>query len=128
MDYKVNAQLDFHDERNTFGYVLVRAQDNKNYLAWVFFEYNSARGVAHHAAWYIVQNDEWREIPNSRTEDFPKDRPFSVEVQVKWDVINSYIDGEQAGSWSSLPFPSGKVGAGVRAYRSDATVSIDNFR
>ena len=127
-NYSVNAKFDLKDESANCGAVLVRVQDFQNFIAWEFcYFYNFSAAYNKLATWYIVQNGEWTEIPNTQLEEFPIDKQFSIKVIVKDDVIQSFVNNEQINSFSGLPFSSGKVGARIQSDSISNTLSFDDF-
>jgi len=127
-DYKVSTQINLQDESGNCGSVLVRAQDAKNFLAWEFcIFYQFVGGRESIATWYIVQNGEWIEIPNTKTESFPSDKQFNIEVIVKGNVIQSFVNRELVNSFSGFPFTTGKAGVRIQSNSVSKTLSFDNF-
>jgi hypothetical protein len=126
-DYTVSLKIDHHGAGwNNFNYVIVRAQDTKNFIALRFGDVVNY-SAAHNAFWYTVKDGNWILIPNTTFSDWYFDRPFEVKIIVKGDVIESYINGQQSSFFSGLAFTKGLIGIGIETSVADRTVSFDDF-
>jgi hypothetical protein len=123
-DYTVSIKINHHGVQENYSYVIVRAQDERNFIALKFVHY---RVLEHSAIWYIVQDGNWTKVPNTYYADWPLDRQIEVKVVVKGDIIMSYVDGNQTSLFSGLPYTNGIVGFGAETVVSDQTVTFDDF-
>ncbi len=112
--------------------ILVRVRDTKNFLAFKIHDGEGciANTPIEYAAWYAVKDGEWVEVSNTRYTDYPHTKPFEVEIQVRDNIITTFVNSEQANSFSNLPFSTGKVGLLVESFKDGdrvQTATIDNF-
>ncbi|HCM74975.1 MAG TPA: hypothetical protein DIS90_01240 [Cytophagales bacterium] len=126
-DYTVKAKINLQDESGNCGSILIRVQDSENFLAWEYcYFYNFTAHTNNMASWYLVQDGKWTEIPNTQTKDFPVDKQFTIEVIVKNDVVQSFINKELVNSFSGFPFATGKIGLRIQSNSISHTLSFDN--
>ena len=82
--YRLEVEIDLGNtvEQNRAG-VVFHAQDSRNYLALVFNDNKAHRSHRDDAAWYFVVDGEETEVNATSNSDYPKDKPFTITVEVR---------------------------------------------
>lgn len=122
-DYSVSVDIDLKNAvYSNRAMILVRVQNINNFLVLKFHDRQER-----FAQWFIVQDGEWSEVSNTRFESYPKDRAFNVEIQVRDDVVVTWINGQQVNAWSNAPLLTGKVGLRIESSNVSYPLSFDDF-
>ena len=133
-DYAVRVDVNLRERyscgTNSAG-IIVRAQDVKNYLVFMIYDGQgcSTTNRIGYGTWFVVDEDEWTEISNTRVTGYPRDEEFGVEVRVEGNLVKTLIDGEEESSFTNTWYTTGKAGLLVRSYEKLGveTASFDDF-
>ncbi len=113
-DYTVKFEANaadcwFSGSFNTIG---MRVQDSNNMIAWRWADCESA--------WYIVENGNWKEVPNSESEGGYG--MVSLAITADGGLFTAYANGKKLSSFFDTGFQQGKI-----ALQLAAETQIDNF-
>jgi hypothetical protein len=107
--------------------ILIRAQDNSNYFSLTFYDKSAEVGNKSGAAWYIVQDDERSDIPNT-LRDFPRGETVTVRIEVNGSSVTTFFNNEQSSSWFHPNFQTGRIGLEIGSRTPGTTSTFDNLR
>lgn len=115
INYTIEFEADAADcwfswSYNTIG---VRVQDTNNMIAWRWSDCESV--------WYIVENGNWNEVPNSKSGTVGYEM-ISIVLTVDGGQYTVYADGEKLSSFFDTRFQQGKT-----ALQIAADTKIDDF-
>jgi|CXWL01.1.fsa_nt_gi hypothetical protein len=83
---------------NTIG---VRVQDTNNMIAW--------RWSVCESVWYIAENGNWKEVPNSKSDGVGDYAVVPVVITADGGQFTVYINGKKISSFYDTRFQQGKI-------------------
>jgi len=104
--------------------ILVRFQDSNNYLALILNNLAIASD-AQKGYWVTVSNGQATVMESTK---FAFDAStFNLDIEVKGDIVTTFINGSVVSRWSGAKFLSGGVGLAINSRSPGSPPSFDNF-